>query len=176
MATGLAAQATRPLLAARARAASATGAACALMHYAMLSPTLGLLLAFLALPAIYVGWLSLHASTYGQSANFVGLANYAQIFGDPIFWRAFWNTFFVVNGIVYGELLLGLGLAVLLSRAGAREAAGVRGDPRAVRDHREQRHRDVALHARARCRHGDALPRARSASGSSTGRPIPCRR
>ena len=38
-----------------------------------------------------------------------------QIFADPIFWRAFWNTFFVVNGIVYGELLLGLGLAVLLS-------------------------------------------------------------
>jgi multiple sugar transport system permease protein len=86
-----------------------------LMHYAMLAPTLGLLLAFLALPAIYVGWLSLNVSTYGQSAKFVGLANYAQIFGDPIFWRAFWNTFFVVNGIVYGELLLGLGLAVLLS-------------------------------------------------------------
>ena len=85
------------------------------MHYAMLSPTLGLLLAFLALPAIYVGWLSLNVSTYGQSAKFVGLANYAQIFSDPIFWRAFWNTFFVVNAIVYGELLLGLGLAVLLS-------------------------------------------------------------
>ncbi len=85
------------------------------MHYAMLTPTLGLLLAFLALPALYVGWLSLNVSTYGQSARFVGLANYAQIFGDPIFWRAFWNTFFVVNAIVYGELLLGLGLAVLLS-------------------------------------------------------------
>ena len=85
------------------------------LHYAMLAPTLGLLLAFLALPALYVGWLSLHSSTYGQGASFVGLANYAQIFGDPIFWRAFWNTFFVVNGIVYGELLLGLGLAMLLS-------------------------------------------------------------
>ncbi|HVF65996.1 MAG TPA: sugar ABC transporter permease [Casimicrobiaceae bacterium] len=41
--------------------------------------------------------------------------NYAQIFGDPVFWRAFWNTFFLVNGIVYGEIVLGLGLAVLLS-------------------------------------------------------------
>ena len=69
------------------------------MHYAMLSPTLALLLAFLALPAVYVGWLSLHASTYGQSASFVGVANYAQIFADPIFWRAFWNTFFLVNGV-----------------------------------------------------------------------------
>jgi multiple sugar transport system permease protein len=86
-----------------------------LLHYAMLSPTLVLLLAFLALPAAYVGWLSLHSSTYGQSASFVGLANYAQIFGDRIFWRAFWNTFFLVNAIVYVEVALGLGLAVLLS-------------------------------------------------------------
>jgi len=85
------------------------------IHYAMLCPTLLLLLAFLVLPALYVGWLSLNTSTYGQEARFVGLANYAQLFADRIFWRAFWNTFFVVNGVVYAELLLGLGLALLLS-------------------------------------------------------------
>ena len=85
------------------------------LHYAMTGPTLGLLLAFLVLPAIYVGWLSLNASTYGQDARWVGFENYAKLGADPIFWRAFWNTFFVVNGIVYAELLLGLGLAVLLS-------------------------------------------------------------
>ena len=85
------------------------------VHYVMLCPTLLLLLAFLVLPAIYVGWLSFNTSTYGQASTFVGFANYAQLFGDRIFWRAFWNTFFVVNGIVYAELLLGLGLALLLS-------------------------------------------------------------
>ena len=85
------------------------------IHHAMVAPTLLLLLAFLVLPALYVGWLSLSVSTYGQAPRFVGLANYAQLFGDPIFWRAFWNTFFVVNGVVVGELVLGLGLAVLLS-------------------------------------------------------------
>ena len=84
-------------------------------HYAMTGPALGLLLAFLVLPAVYVAWLSTTASTYGQPARFVGLANYAHLAADPIFWRAFWNTFFVVNGIVYAELLLGLGLAVLLT-------------------------------------------------------------
>jgi len=84
-------------------------------HYAMTGPALGLLLAFLVLPAVYVAWLSTTASTYGQPARFVGLDNYAHLAADPIFWRAFWNTFFVVNGIVYAELLLGLGLAVLLS-------------------------------------------------------------
>ena len=85
------------------------------LHYAMVSPALVLLLAFLVVPSIYVGWLSFHTSTYGQDTRFVGLANYAHLFADRIFWRAFWNTFFVVNGIVYVELLLGLGLAVLLS-------------------------------------------------------------
>lgn len=85
------------------------------IHHAMVAPTLLLLAAFLVLPALYVGWLSLSVSTYGQAPRFVGLANYLQLFADPIFWRAFWNTFFVVNGVVIGELVLGLGLAVLLS-------------------------------------------------------------
>src|SRR4029079_16712472 len=85
------------------------------LHYAMVSPTLVLLLAFLVIPAFYVGWLSFTTSTYGRESTFVGLANYSALFGDRIFWRAFWNTFFVVNGIVYVEVLLGLGLAVLLS-------------------------------------------------------------
>ena len=86
-----------------------------LPQYLMITPTLLLLAALLAGPAVYVGWLSLHSSTYGQDASFVGLANYAKILHDPIFWRAFWNTFAVVNIVVYGELLLGLGLAILLS-------------------------------------------------------------
>jgi len=81
----------------------------------MVSPTLVLLLAFLVIPAFYVGWLSFTTSTYGRESTFVGLANYAQLFGDRIFWRAFWNTFFLVNAIVYVEVALGLGLAVLLS-------------------------------------------------------------
>ena len=85
------------------------------LHYAMVSPTLGLLLAFLVIPAVYVGWLSFTTSTYGRDTTFVGLANYAQLFGDKIFWRAFLNTFFLVNAIVYVEVALGLGLAMLLS-------------------------------------------------------------
>ncbi|MCX7226018.1 MAG: sugar ABC transporter permease [Burkholderiales bacterium] len=74
-----------------------------------------LLAAVLAVPALYVAWLSLAQSTYGQDPQFVGLANYANILNDPIFWRAFWNTVVVVNAVVYGELLLGLGLAVLVA-------------------------------------------------------------
>lgn len=81
----------------------------------MVSPALLLLAAILAIPAMLVFWLSLNASTYGHDTVFVGLANYVKILNDRIFWRAFWNTFAVVNLVVYGELLLGLGLAVLLA-------------------------------------------------------------
>ena len=83
-------------------------------HYLLLAPALALLVFLLAAPAAYIAWLSFYQSTYGQAPVFVGLANYAEILDDPVFWRAFGNTFFTVNGIVYGELALALALAVLL--------------------------------------------------------------
>ncbi|MBN8477543.1 MAG: sugar ABC transporter permease [Burkholderiales bacterium] len=98
----------------RARAAGSS-APHALAPAVLLAPTLVLLVLLLAAPGGYVGWLSFQKSTYGQDATFVGLANYTRILTDPIFWRAFWNTFFVVNAVVYGELALGLALAVLMS-------------------------------------------------------------
>ncbi|AMJ63977.1 sugar ABC transporter permease [Bosea sp. PAMC 26642] len=36
------------------------------------------------LPAIYVFWLSLNQSSFGQAATFVGLANYAKVLAIPI--------------------------------------------------------------------------------------------
>lgn len=86
-----------------------------LVHYLMIAPVQLLLLAFIFVPSLYVFWLSLSESTFGQSPHFVGLANYATIMGDRVFWRAFWNTFLVVNVVVYAELALGLGLALLLA-------------------------------------------------------------
>ena len=86
-----------------------------LVHYLMIAPVQILLLAFIFVPSLYVFWLSLSESSFGQSPQFVGLANYAAIMGDRVFWRAFWNTFLVVNIVVYAELALGLGLALLMA-------------------------------------------------------------
>lgn len=85
------------------------------VHYLMVAPVHLLLLAFIFVPALYVGWLSLTHSTFGGPAEFVGLSNYATLLGDRIFWRSFWNTLIVVNVVVYGELALGLGLALLMA-------------------------------------------------------------
>lgn len=86
-----------------------------LSTYIFLTPVHALLLACIALPSIYVVWLSLNRSSYGTELEFVGLANYVKVFSDPYFWRAALNTFLVVNGVVYAELILGLALAVLFA-------------------------------------------------------------
>jgi multiple sugar transport system permease protein len=104
---GASAPRTKP----RRRTATATTPGA--LHYALLAPAHLLLLAFILLPAIYVGWLSFTRTTFGADAVFVGLENWQRLFADRAFWRAAWNTFWVVNAVVYGELALGLALALL---------------------------------------------------------------
>lgn len=82
---------------------------------ALIAPTQGLVLAVLALPALYLVWLSLHASSFGINARWVGLENYAHILGDGYFWRSLGNTAVIVLVVVHAELLLGLGLALLFA-------------------------------------------------------------
>ena len=86
-----------------------------LTAYFLLAPMHLLLLAVIAIPSLWVLWLSLNESSYGTGLTFVGLANYARIFADAYFWRAALNTFIVVNAVVYVEMALGLGLALLFT-------------------------------------------------------------
>jgi multiple sugar transport system permease protein len=86
-----------------------------LAHWVMLAPTQLLLVGFILLPSLYVAWLSLNTSSYGQATVFVGFSNYASLLTDPYFWRAFKNTAIVVLLVVHGELLLGLGMALLFA-------------------------------------------------------------
>ena len=83
--------------------------------FAWMTPALVLVCTVLVLPAAYVAWLSLTASTYGQAPGYVGLANYAKVLGDPYFWRAMRNTLVIVVVVVHVELLLGLGMALLFN-------------------------------------------------------------
>jgi multiple sugar transport system permease protein len=86
-----------------------------LVHHALTAPAQLLLAGFILIPSLYVGWLSLHSAGFGKPTVFVGLANYTTLLGDAAFWRSFWNTFVLVNVIVYLELALGLGLALLFA-------------------------------------------------------------
>jgi multiple sugar transport system permease protein len=82
---------------------------------ALLAPTQGLVLAVLVLPAMFLVWLSLHTSSFGINATWVGLANYTHILGDAYFWRALRNTAVLVLIVVHAELLLGLLMALLFA-------------------------------------------------------------
>ena len=86
-----------------------------LSAWLLLAPMHLLLAAVIAVPSLWVLWLSLNESSYGTGLSFVGLDNYSKIFADPYFWRAAWNTFIVVNVVVYVEMALALGLALLFA-------------------------------------------------------------
>jgi multiple sugar transport system permease protein len=84
-------------------------------HWLLLSPAQAMLVVTLFLPSLYVFWLSLNSSTYGQSPQWVGLTNYATVLSDPYFWTATLNTAIVVNAVVIGEFLLALAMAMLFA-------------------------------------------------------------
>lgn len=82
---------------------------------ALITPVTALLGLLIAIPSIYIIWLSMNESTFGAAPTFVGFTNYTRIFADPIFWRSVLNTLIVVNVVVYAELALALVLALALS-------------------------------------------------------------
>ncbi|MEA4908353.1 MAG: sugar ABC transporter permease [Chloroflexi bacterium] len=80
------------------------------------------LLIFVAVIAIYPLFFSFRISLFdyrltdpNQTQTFVGLDNYIRAFTDPVVVSSFSNTLTYVAGTVVGEILLGLGLALLFS-------------------------------------------------------------
>lgn len=80
-------------------------------------PAILFLLIFVLYPVIYNVCLSFtNASLMKASSEFIGLGNYVRIFGNSLFKKYFWNTCVWTFWSVLGQLLLGLGLALLISR------------------------------------------------------------
>src|SRR5438105_3831093 len=73
--------------------------------------------------AVFVIWPIIQSARYsayawdglGPLKDFIGLGNYAQLLGDPIFWRALGNNIFVVLWSLVTQIPLGIGLAILLT-------------------------------------------------------------
>ncbi|MEY8041657.1 carbohydrate ABC transporter permease [Saccharopolyspora cebuensis] len=81
-------------------------------------PALLLLGLFVAGPILWSGYISLtNAALTGAAATdpeFVGLENFRRLFTDPELWRSVWLTVvFVAGSAVFGQNLLGLGIALL---------------------------------------------------------------
>ncbi|MBZ5589391.1 MAG: sugar ABC transporter permease [Acidobacteriia bacterium] len=87
---------------------------------AFVAPALGLIVVFFVLPVV-AGFLlastdfDIYAIRDLATARFIGLANFAALLHDPVFWKALGNTFYFV--LVGGPLsvAVSLGVAMILN-------------------------------------------------------------
>ena len=85
-------------------------------QYLMLLPGLVLAGMFVFYPILAAVYYSLQDwSGFNADRVFIGLANYLQLFSDPIFWGAFRRSMLFLIGTVPLQLLLSLVLAVILN-------------------------------------------------------------
>ena len=87
--------------------------------FAFASPSLALIALVILFPLVYAFYLSLQNFdlSVGPDYEFVGAKNYVEaLFKDPRFLDSVWNTAVIIVPSLAVELLLGLGIALLLSR------------------------------------------------------------
>jgi multiple sugar transport system permease protein len=89
--------------------------------FAFASPSLALIALVIIFPLAYSFWLSFRNFdlSVGPDSEFVGGANYVEaLIRDTRFINSIWNTAIIIGPSLVLELLVGLGLALLLSRVG----------------------------------------------------------
>lgn len=88
-----------------------------LYAYMLSSPTMLILTLLSIFPLGFVIWYSLTDYYYLSPAdpNFVGLANYFEIFANPYFRQSIWNTIRFTAFAVVFEVLIGLFMAVVIN-------------------------------------------------------------
>ena len=84
----------------------------------VLLPIIGFIL-FSAIPIVYSAYTSLTNWNGLSKMEFIGLTNYIAVFKDPYFYKAMWNTFFLMLGIP-----VGLGLSFTLASFLSKELRG----------------------------------------------------
>jgi ABC-type sugar transport system permease subunit len=81
-----------------------------------LTPALLILIAFTLYPMVQAVWLSLTDYNLIRAAEFVGLANYVELFQDPSFWNAFGNTILYALVVTPVTVILALVFAIMLNQ------------------------------------------------------------
>lgn len=87
----------------------------ALAAWALAAPATVLLFAILLLPTLATVVLSFTNWQFGAAAfDWVGLGNYAKLFGDRVFWKSLANTLLYVGFVVPASVALSLFAAILI--------------------------------------------------------------
>ncbi len=87
------------------------------LGFAFMLPAAVLLLLFLSYPLGLGVWLGFTDAKIGRDGVFIGLENYAFLFGDSVARLALFNTIFYTTIASILKFLLGLWLALLLNRS-----------------------------------------------------------
>lgn len=84
--------------------------------YALLLPSLAVLLLFTVWPMVLAAWNSLFRMNLATPVpRFTGLGNYAVLFADPVFWKVVGNTLIFAACTAFPSIALALALALLLN-------------------------------------------------------------
>jgi len=84
--------------------------------FLFIGPAVVWILAFTIFPLLYALYTSLYSFRYGQRLGFTGLENFARLFTDSNLLSSLRITLTFVVGTVTVEMVLGVALALLLSR------------------------------------------------------------
>jgi len=84
--------------------------------WTLLIPLLAVLAVFMLYPLFYCLFHSTQKSTLVGETVFLGLDNYRTVLQDPAFWLSLRNTFHILVVCLAGELVLGMGIALMLNR------------------------------------------------------------
>lgn len=88
-----------------------------IIGFAFAIPVVLFLLLFVLYPVVYNVYLSFtNTSLIKKTSSFVFLDNYKKMFGNKLFTKYFWNTCRWTFWSVLGQIVLGLGIALLISR------------------------------------------------------------
>ncbi|GAB3368771.1 carbohydrate ABC transporter permease [Amycolatopsis echigonensis] len=88
-----------------------------LTPYVFILPFFVLFGLFGAFPLLYTSWVSLHRwDLLSGPEGGLGLANYVELFGDPRFYNALFNTVSIFLLAAIPQFFLALGIAALLNR------------------------------------------------------------
>ena len=90
---------------------------------ALLLPTLLIMALFSIFPLVEGIRLSFtDANLLNKGARGIGLANFAKLFADPVFWSSLWHSLILTAAAVILQLVLGMILALALKQ----ELPGIR--------------------------------------------------
>jgi multiple sugar transport system permease protein len=82
--------------------------------YLFILPGMALFIVWTLYPLLYSLVMSFAEWNLIRPSRFVGLENYSRALSDPVFWIALQNTIFYTLVTVPGQMVLGLGVALLL--------------------------------------------------------------